>query len=50
MLPKETGAKVSAIDSVHFHDPNPTDSPVNFVRPHANAWFPLHSILSALSA
>ena len=50
MLPKETGAKVSAIDSVHFRDPNPTDSSVNVVRPHANAWFPLHNILGALSA
>ena len=32
MLAPETGAKVSAIDSVHFHDPNPTDSSVNFFQ------------------
>ena len=43
MLAPETGAKVSAIDSVHFRDPIPTDSSVNFVRPHEHAWFPLHT-------
>ena len=37
MLAPETGSKVSAIDSVHFRDPNPTDSSVNFVRQHAHA-------------
>ena len=43
MLAPETGSKVSATDFVHFCDPNPAGSSVNFVRPHANACFPLHT-------